>query len=249
MKEVNLAFTSTAYGPIWAPAVSSWLRAVGFAAREFNVTHLGKIGGAGVTDRMYTHSAENALVEQFLSDTSLTHLFMTEADMILPHDTLTKLVALDKDIATGVYFLRADTLEGLGQPCLYKAPSATDPLKSKYGHSAVSVFPTDGPFQIDCAGLGCILIKREVFGRIAYPWFDLKEAAYGSDIYFAKKARDAGIKTWCDPSVQCGQIDYYTTTIEDWKWQIENRPGFAKYGFIIGHKATEEEFNADSSKA
>ena len=239
MGDVNVAFTSTAYGPLWAPAVSSWLRAVAYGSRDFTVHMLGKLGGCGVTDRMYTHSAENALVEQFLADTTLTHLFMTEADMILPHDALSKLVAMDKDIATGVYFLRTDKIEGLGQPCLYKAPSAVDPLKNSYAHCAVSLFPTDGPFKVDCAGLGCIMFKRKVFETLPYPWFDLKEAAYGSDIYFAKHAREHGFETWVDPSVQCGQIDYYTTTIEDWKWQIDNRPGFAKFGFIIGQKEAE----------
>ena len=239
---LNVCFASTGYGPLWAPAVSSWLRAVAFGARSFAVnTELGKIGGAGVTDRTYTHQAENQLVSDFLADPSATHLFLTEMDMILPHDVLTKLVALDKDMATGVYFLRSNDPSKRGQPCLYKRPIASPPPTAEngnYGHHPVNIFPTDEPFRVDCAGVGCILVKRKVLETLEYPWFDLNAKKYGSDIYFAKHAKDKGFELWADPSVQCGQIDYYETTIEDWQWQLDNNPEFGKNGFIIGKEMT-----------
>ena len=247
--EVNIAFASTGYGPLWAPAVSSWLRTVAFTARTYTIK------GAGITDRQYTHTAENQLVMEFLSNPDLTHLFFTEADMILPHDAIVKLVALDKDMASGVYFLRSDTQEGRGQPCLYKKAAGVDALKAKkknveFQHSAVSLFPQNEPFRVDCAGLGCMLFKRHVFEKVPYPWFDLKassetELGYGSDIYFSKRARDTGMELWIDPTVQCGQIDYYETNIDDYRWQLENNPKFAGSGYIIGAGGP----GADLSKA
>lgn len=240
MGEINVAFASTGYGPLWAPAVSSWLRVVAYTAREYAITHIGKIGGAGVTDRTYTHAAENKLVKEMLeSDSNFTHIFMTEADMILPHDAIVKLMALDADMASGVYFLRADRQENSGQPCLFKRPTLDpkeyvgDPNR-EYLHSQVHLFPTNAPFRVDCAGLGCILIKRKVFETMPDPWFDLKANAYGSDIYFAKHAKDAGFELWIDPTVTCGQIDYYETNIDDWHWQLKNDPTFVTRGFIIG---------------
>jgi len=71
---------------------------------------------------------------------------------------------------------------------------------------------------------------------MAFPWFDLKESNYGSDIFFSRHARKAGFDIWVDPSVACGQMDYYEMTIDDWKWQVETNPEFAKHGFIIGQK-------------
>lgn len=237
MGEINVAFTSTAYGPLWAPAVSSWLGAVGYAARQFEVTHVGKIGGAGVTDRQYSHMAENALVTDFLN-TECTHLFMTEQDMILPHDTLVKLVEDDKDMVSGVYFLRAERPEYLGKPCLYKRPIASLSDKAigsnEYAQTPVTLFPTDEIFPVDCAGVGCVLIKRHVLETMKYPWFDLSATRYGSDMYFYKHAADAGFQLWADPRVLCGQIDYYQTTIEDWKYQLDNNPEFVGHGYIIG---------------
>jgi len=244
----NVAFTSTGYGPLWAPAVASWLRVVSFTARQFSIEAIGKIGGVGVTDRTYTMAAQNSLVEEMLVDKSFTHIFMTEMDMVLPHDCITKLLALDKDMTSGVYFLRHEFQAGRGQPCLYKkAPmveamrSASKEHLSTYGHTPVSVFPKDTPFQIDCAGLGCVLFRRSVFEKLAYPWFDLKahgkeEGAigYGSDIFFYSKAKQAGLELWVDPTIQCKQIDYYETDIEDYKWQLENNPKFGAHGYIIG---------------
>lgn len=245
--EANIAFGATAYGPLWAPAVTSWLRVMGVTARQFAIQLVGKIGGAGVTDRTYTMSAENQLVEDMLN-TDCSHLFMTEMDMILPDDVIVKLLALDKDMASGIYFLRSPIQPGRGNPCLYKRAPGTEwrkRLEAKengaYLHSPVSLFPRDKPFPVDCAGLGCVLIKRKVFETLKKPWFDLKAATeekhtgYGSDMYFYTHARAAGFELWCDPSVVCGQIDYYVTDMEDYRWQLENNPGFASRGYIIGY--------------
>lgn len=245
MRPINISFGATAYGPLWPPAASSWLRVVAFTARKYAIEHVGQIGGAGVTDRTYTMTAENEIVKQSLANPDFTHIFMTEMDMILPHDTITKLVALDKDMASGLYFLRADLQAGRGQPCLYKKPplrEATEQAKrsfNPYFHTPVTLFNKGAPFQVDCAGLGCILFKREVFEELEYPWFDLKagtdvKIGYGSDMYFSHHARSAGFELWCDPSVRCKQIDYYETDIEDYEWQLENNPSFAAAGFIIG---------------
>lgn len=234
---VNVAFTSTAYGPLWAPAVSSWLRAIGYAARYFHVEHIGKMGGAGVTDRQYTHMAENQLVVDFLAHEELTHLFMTEADMILPPETIVRLLETMNDerhMVSGVYFLRAQLPESLGRPCLYKRPAATIKGTNDYAQSPVSIFPTDAPFKVDCAGVGCVLIKRHVLETMPYPWFDLSAQRFGSDMYFYKHAKDHGFQLWADPRVQCGQVDYYVTDIEDWKHQVDTNPAFAGRGYIIG---------------
>ena len=247
VKETNVAFGATAYGPMWAPAVTSWLRVVGYTARQFNIRHIGKIGGAGVTDRTYTANAENQLAQEMLNDESFTHLFMTEMDMLLPHDTITKLAELDKDIVGGVYFLRGEVQPARGQPCLYKKAPAIEWDKrriahesGKYLHTPVSLFPRDTAFPVDHIGLGCALIKRKVFETLAKPWFDVKSASkeelsgYGSDMYFFTKVKEAGFEVWCDPTVICGQIDYYVTDMDDYMWQLENNPQFAGRGYIIG---------------
>src|SRR5215475_7294797 len=94
-RDLNVAFTSTGYGPVWPPAVSSWLRCVAYTARFCAIEHVGKIGGAAVTDRSYTHTAENRLVKEMLeAPRRFSRIFMTESDMILPHDAIVNLLAV-----------------------------------------------------------------------------------------------------------------------------------------------------------
>lgn len=243
MTPPRIVWAMVAYGPFpYAPVYTSHMRAISYASRHYATTFLD--GTAGIlsafsTDRMYTHSAENLVARRFLEETDGTHLFLTEMDMILPIDTITKLVALDKPIASGLYFLRG----GKGQACLY-APSPITPPANKYPHTPITIFPTEAPFKLakagGCAGLGCVLIKREVFEAIEEPWFDLKEKnprtqeGYGSDMYFYTKVREAGFEVWVDPTVRCGHMDY---TVEEFDGYLERlKSGDPKIGrgMIIG---------------
>lgn len=229
-KPVNIAFASTAYGPLWAPAVASWLRAVAVGSRHFTVNNIGKVGGAGITDRSYTHQAENGLVKDFLDNPDMTHLFFTEMDMILPPDILPKLVALQKPIASGIYFLR----NGGGQPCLFQKVLTS--RENPWVFSPVTAFPLLEPFRVDHTGLGCVLFERSVFEhpKMTFPWFDLAAEKYGSDMYFFTKVKDAGIEVWADPSVMCDQIDYKVESFNDYKKRLMDDPKYAQSGVILG---------------
>lgn len=239
----RIFFASTNYGPMWKPVVESWLSVVGYTSRQFALSFdwprgRADLTGAAITDRMYTHSAENALIKSFLmAEPKLTHVFLTECDMILPHDTITKLLALNKDCATGVYFLRG----GKGQPCLYTKTFTT--RDNPYTHSPVTAFPLDTPFALDpnghggCPGLGCVLIRREVFEAVEFPWFDLKESNYGSDMYFWTKVRDKQFDVWVDPTVRAYQIDYQVDGYEQYEERMKHDPGFANTGVVIGAQA------------
>ena len=244
--DVNVSFVSTNYGPMWAPVIASWLRVMAYTSRYMTMEHVGTLGGAGVTDRLYTSAAENQLVNESLkAEPEFTHIFMTESDMILPHDIIIKLLDLDVDMASGVYFLRAAPAELRGQPCLYKK-SFEKPYKYKdgsynqeYMYAPVNIFNETKAFRTEAAGLGCVLIKREVFETIKQPWFctqpgSLEANGYGSDMYFYAHARKAGFDLWIEPTVQCGQIDYYINGVADYHWQLENNPKFPQYGFILG---------------
>ena len=227
-KDVNVVFASTAYGPLWAPAVSSWLRAVGYASRHFTVSHLGLLGGVGVSDRQYTHASQNALAKDFLDDERFTHLFFTEMDMILPPDAIVKLLELDKPIAAGIYFLR----HGNGQPCLFQKILTSK--ENPWVHSPVTGFPLTEPFRVDNPGLGCVLFKREVFAKLEEPYFDLAAKKYGSDMYFYSKVKWAGVECWAHPGVMCDQIDYKVEQFADYLKRMKEDPKYVGSGVILG---------------
>ena len=226
------------YGPIWAEVYTSHLRAAAYASRTLTVEKLGGLRAIAATARGYIHSNENLFAQECLNDPEMTHLFLTESDMILPDDTLPKLLAVGQPIVSGVYFLR----NGWGQPCLYKK-TLKQARQELWGVSPVSIFPEHQPFRLQgCPGVGCVLIAREVFETMAWPWFDLKEGAYGSDIYFYTQALKAGFEVWCEPAVLCGQIDYHVWDVRDYHQRLQEDPEFAQHGFIIG---TSEEVRCD----
>lgn len=234
MDPVKIVFASSNYGPLWRAPADSWLRVIAKTQKHLVQNGLGEIAATGITDRQYTHSADNILTKEFLSDPSWTHLFHTESDMVLPDDTIIKLLEVDQPIVSGVYFLR----NGNGQPCLYVKTYCTK--DNPYVHSPVSIFPTDRPFALDpkghggCPGLGCVLIRREVFEAIPFPWFDLKESFYGSDMYFFTKVRDAGFDVWIQPSVHPDQIDYTVVGLADYHHRVNHDKDFAASGYIVG---------------
>lgn len=222
MAAAKVAWALVNYGPIYSPVYTSHLSAAAHAARE--------LGAIMATDRCYTSSAENAVAGHLLAS-DCTHILMLESDMLLPTDALTRLLQLDTDIVSGLYFLR----NGDGQPCLYKRMVTPAGTEKSYAMSPLSVFPTDRPFKLNgCPGLGCVLMKRQVFERVPSPWFDLKEKGYGSDLYFYTKCRDAGVEVWVDPRVRCGQIDYKIWDYSDYEQRLLDDPTFPVSGSILG---------------
>lgn len=220
MDNASIAWALPSYGPIWAPAYVSHLQAIAYASRSLEVLQLGQISAVSCTDRMALPVAQNAAVTCFLA-TEATHLFFTETDMLLPKETLPLLLSLRKPIVSGIYFERS----GSGQPCLY----ARAPGDDAYAHVGIRLFPRDTPFQVDCCGMGCVLIARQVFERLRQPWF----ATDGSDVYFYTHARQAGIPVWAHPGVLCGQIDYTVVDYQDYATRLRTDPTWAGHGFIL----------------
>ncbi|GAI66965.1 unnamed protein product, partial [marine sediment metagenome] len=62
----------------------------------------------------------------------------------------------------------------------------------------------DGLVKIGGAGAGFLLVKREVFEKIPYPWFSFERG--GEDLYFCDKARRHGFEIWADMSVLLGHL-------------------------------------------
>lgn len=70
----------------------------------------------------------------------------------------------------------------------------------------------DTPIQeVDFAGFGFLLVRKGVFEKLAYPYFQFGTRMtksglkfLGEDVAFSQKVKDKGFKIWCDTRVRVG---------------------------------------------
>lgn len=154
--------------------------------------------------RMSIDRAKNLAAETAL-DIGAKYLLILDDDVLVPtpFDFLTKLIALNADIAAADVLIR-------GYPFDHMFFKYTD--KKKNGLKTVSNLPKDhklGPFPVDAVGFSLCLIKVELLRQLPKPYF-ITGVTNTEDIYFCVKARDKfpDCKIMIDTSIQCGHILY-----------------------------------------
>lgn len=147
--------------------------------------------------------ARNNCVRFFLNATDFSHLMFIDADIEFTPDDVGKLWHMDQDIAVGVYRMKK---EGAAYAAWVNGSLMED-------------LP-EGVLAVDYAGTGFMMIKREVFGKIAeanphlkhedfdgdtFAFFDtsIEDGAYLSeDYFFCKRWRELNGEIWMDPTVK-----------------------------------------------
>jgi len=113
-----------------------------------------------------------------------THLLFLDTDMIFPTDTLTRLLAHNKNIVGATYSKRVPPFHPL------TVTEEGEHIHITSGLRRVKLLPT-----------GCMLIRTIVFDTLKKPYFNLVadgEQLRGEDYYFCERARAAGFEIWCD---------------------------------------------------
>lgn len=121
-----------------------------------------------------------------------THLISLDWDHVHPADIVQRFVVSltahpEIQILGGLNYMRSEPYE----PCVWIKKDGKYYRPHKW---------QPGIIEVEYVGFGCIAIAREVFEKIDYPWFvnDHSEGGWLQDINFCKKAREAGIRVWCD---------------------------------------------------
>jgi len=143
--------------------------------------------------------SRNIIIEQALKH-NCTHVFFMDDDMVIEKDSLIKLLAHDKDVVSGLYLMR-------GYPHFPVAfDEAFDSGKCKFMYLEPG---KQGLVPIVNCGLGCVLIKTEVFRKLSKPWVTLGEIekdGWCDDVAFFNKVRKAGFEMYCDMDVRAGHL-------------------------------------------
>ena len=131
------------------------------------------------------------------------YLLSVDSDIVIPSDALKKMLLADKDIISGLYIQRipgAKTLE------IYERNPNGGCTNIDYDKVKNS-----GVIEIAACGMGCALIKSEVFRKVDYPHYYYKSAidhnhTVSEDVFFCDKARTHFFSTWADTSIMCDHI-------------------------------------------
>lgn len=160
------------------------------------------------------HDARNKIVQNAI-DNKMSHIMFIDSDMYFEPEAINKLLEHDKDIVAGLYYR--------------KLPPHQPNITERKGDLLrfPRVWPKNKPFKIFAAGTGFMLIKTSVFEKLEEPWFyfaSLGDQYMGEDIYFCKKAGDAGFDVWVDPTIEIGHIGDYTYDRKDYDVYREGEP-------------------------
>jgi len=150
-------------------------------------------------------------IVDYANQENFNGILFVDSDMILPKDTLEKLMAYNKDIITGVYIKKDDNNE----VTIYKRKEETvgQPVNNYSFRTITKEEMTNIPsniIEINACGFGCILVKMSVFKKLTKPYFDFNFTPgydrISEDFYFCSKAEESKIKIYAALNIQAGHI-------------------------------------------
>lgn len=130
------------------------------------------------------------------------YIFFIDSDVLIEQGQLETLLSHQKDAISGVYYQK-------------RSPCSPLPRKrvSKNLYIAAEI-QGNNIVEIDATGMGCFLLKMDIFRKIPYPWFEFKYHNHDNgrwvqvseDFHFCQSLQNAGIKIYCDPNIQCSHV-------------------------------------------
>ena len=149
---------------------------------------------------------------QLMLDGDYTHLMLIDNDVTPPKDALANLMEHGADVVMGYYAHRNRDNDETVRTNVCKMGEFN--YTNQYTGDELRELAAKGQsiVRVHGGGMGCILIKREVFERTAYPWYDWvnyrdpKRSMLSEDLYFCEKCKMERIKIHADTRVACGHL-------------------------------------------
>lgn len=199
--------------------------------KEFIASLLGLLRTVGIDNVVFM---QNGMINQcrdsivkYAVSKGYEYIFWIDDDMIVPPNTIEKLLAHDKDIVAGLYFGRGNYL-----PVMYDLkreirPEAEEPYTfSDYTYEFKNhiEYTDDDLMQVGAVGFGCVLTKVSALVKV---WKDERDGiggtcfdfigSLGEDLSFGIRCLECGIDTWVDTSIKCGHMGKITVTEDMFK--------------------------------
>ncbi|MFA5553469.1 MAG: hypothetical protein WCZ89_02270 [Phycisphaerae bacterium] len=143
----------------------------------------------------------NSLIRLFLPLKNFDYLMLVDSDIEPPVDCIERLLALDSPLAGGCYPVWMH--RGLRWALMNKDTDRRYRLLERLSSLTE-------PFEVDAGGAGCLLIRRDVFDKVKWPWFKWIEFEDGTqeseDVHFFRKCNEAGLRVKIDPKTICNHF-------------------------------------------
>lgn len=164
-------------------------------------------------------SARNKIAQRAL-DGGYSHVLMVDSDVTLPRDALVNLLSHGERVVIGFYMHRdKDTNAITERTCACRL--ADESGKPYFGYPSDSEWTASelrdkreaGEYllAIHGGGMGCVLIKTDVFDELRYPWFEWRIfpgdiGMLSEDLCFCENLKNEGIPIYADTRVACGHL-------------------------------------------
>jgi hypothetical protein len=122
------------------------------------------------------------------------YVLWLDSDMTFPATTAVRMLAHNEPVVAANYVRRTSPLKGVA----YKSIGNWN--------SWLSFDKTEFLAEVEGVGMGCFLMKTEIFSKIAKPWFEFKWSSesndyLGEDMLLCEKIANAGYKIKVDTAL------------------------------------------------
>lgn len=172
--------------------------------------------------RGYDCATARNRIARIALDGKYDYVLMVDNDVVLPKDALKNLLEDPVDVCLGYYSHRGEQNEYSGRMnvCRYDNPNEWNfpyrnyPPESQWTAAELEEMRAKGitKLQIHGGGMGCALIRTDVFLRTEYPWYDWvnkpdpNEPMLSEDLFFCDRCVQAHIPVYTDTRVGCGHL-------------------------------------------
>lgn len=157
----------------------------------------------------------------FTLDSNADYIMFLDSDQIISPDTIDRMAKYledGEDIVTTLIFRKDPPF----YPCVFSYQEELPNKQIKLEYYDIINQDLSKPFYVQSCGLGCAMIKSDVFRKVSQPWF-LPRPYTGEDITFMYKAtHDYGYKILCDPTIEIGHYGIKNYTRKDYLKTIED---------------------------
>ena len=155
-------------------------------------------------------TARNNIAQKAI-DLKTDYVLMIDNDVIIPKNALINLLDDSKEVCLGYYPHRDahNIYDGRQSVCKLGEKNYTQMYKA----CELEEFKAKGIYKLPIhgGGMGCALIKTNVFNYIKYPWFNWvnyedRHGVLSEDLYFCSSCNGNNIVIYIDTRVGCGHI-------------------------------------------